>query len=154
MSKRVIRFHPLPAGEEVDLVYFSSVSNNTHRFVQGLRYPGAGTPVRIPLRPHLEGMPRVHRPYVLVVPTYGGGNPAHAIPQQVKDFLNDPTNRSFLRGVIASGNTNFGEDYCLAGRQITEKTRVPLLYCFELLGTPHDTSVVSEGLAKFWTTVA
>ena len=51
--------------ESADLVFFSSVSENTLRFVERLGRPA----VRIPLRPRVEGMVRVCRPFVLVVPT-------------------------------------------------------------------------------------
>lgn len=57
------------------LVYFSSVSENTHRFVQKLaraseaRGEGPCPAIRIPLRGDIE----VDTPYVLIVPTYGGG---------------------------------------------------------------------------------
>ena len=47
--------------------------------------------------------------YVLLTPTYGGGTIDKAVPVQVKRFLNDERNRSGIIGVIASGNTNFGE---------------------------------------------
>ncbi|WP_431985402.1 class Ib ribonucleoside-diphosphate reductase assembly flavoprotein NrdI [Streptomyces qinglanensis] len=131
------------------LVYFSSVSENTKRFVERLGLPAQ----RIPLRPRLEGMPQVTEPYVLIVPTYGGGhdNGRGAVPKQVIRFLNDPENRSLLRGVIASGNTNFGEAYCQAGRVISAKCGVPELYRFELLGTERDVRAVREGLERFWT---
>ncbi|MFI9645793.1 class Ib ribonucleoside-diphosphate reductase assembly flavoprotein NrdI [Streptomyces sp. NPDC052040] len=129
------------------LVYFSSVSENTKRFVEKLGLPAT----RIPLHAHREGMPRVTEPYVLIVPTYGGGERAGAVPKQVIRFLNDPANRTLLRGVIASGNTNFGADYCLAGRVISAKCQVPELYRFELLGTDRDVRAVREGLRKFWT---
>ncbi|WP_254910318.1 class Ib ribonucleoside-diphosphate reductase assembly flavoprotein NrdI [Gulosibacter sp. 10] len=130
-----------------DLVYFSSVSENTRRFVERLERPA----LRIPLRPRLEGMIRVDRPYVLVVPTYGGGAPSGAVPKQVKTFLNDPGNRRLLRGVITAGNTNFGEHYCLAGPVIAQKCGVPELYRFELLGTERDVRAVDAGLDRFWT---
>lgn len=93
------------------LVYFSSASNNTHRFVEKLGLPAQ----RIPLRP-TEPFLHVTEPYVLVVPTYGGGNEGGAVPRQVVKFLNDTANRALIRGVIAAGNTNFGEAYCIAGR--------------------------------------
>ena len=48
------------------LVYFSSVSENTHRFVEKLELPA----IRIPLHGPIE----VDEPYVLVLPTYGGGH--------------------------------------------------------------------------------
>ncbi|NMR21214.1 class Ib ribonucleoside-diphosphate reductase assembly flavoprotein NrdI [Cellulomonas fimi] len=127
------------------LVYFSSTSENTHRFVQRLGAPAR----RIPLRP-ADGFLRVDEPYVLMVPTYGGGNEGGAVPRQVVKFLNDEHNRSLLRGVIAAGNTNFGEAYCIAGSIISAKCTVPYLYGFELLGTPEDVHRVREGLGQFW----
>lgn len=129
------------------LVYFSSVSENTRRFVEKLALPAT----RIPLHPRREDMPQVTQPYVLITPTYGGGERAGAVPKQVIRFLNVEANRLLLRGVIASGNTNFGADYCLAGRVISAKCRVPELYRFELLGTDRDVRAVREGLQEFWT---
>ncbi|MGO2876398.1 class Ib ribonucleoside-diphosphate reductase assembly flavoprotein NrdI [Corynebacterium casei] len=127
------------------LVYFSSVSENTHRFVVKLGLPA----VRIPLRPK-EGMLCVTDPYVLILPTYGGGNMKAAIPVQVRKFLNIPSNREQLRGVITAGNTNFGEAYCCAGPKIARKCGVPELYRFELLGTDHDVQTVRDGLLRFY----
>lgn len=95
-------------------------------------------------------MPRVAAPYILIVPSYGGGEIKGAIPKQVKTFLNDPTNRSYIRGVITAGNTNCGEHYCIAGPLIAQKCRVPELYRFELFGTPSDISKVQDGLDAFW----
>lgn len=138
--------HELEPTGFADLVLFSSVSVNTLRFVQRLKRPA----VRIPLRPHLDGMIRVCRPFVLVVPTYGGGEQAGAGPKQVIVFLNDPANRALIRGVITAGNTNFGQLYCLAGPVISRKCSVPEFYRFELLGTQHDVDRANEGLELFW----
>ena len=127
------------------LVYFSSTSDNTHRFVQKLGLPAQ----RIPLRP-TEPFLHVTEPYVLIVPTYGGGNEGGAVPRQVIKFLNDEDNRALIRGVIAAGNTNFGEKYCIAGDIIAAKCHVPYLYGFELMGTTEDVHNVREGLGRFW----
>ncbi|WP_087137391.1 class Ib ribonucleoside-diphosphate reductase assembly flavoprotein NrdI, partial [Mycetocola reblochoni] len=89
------------AAQSPDLVFFSSVSENTRRFVDQLDRPA----VRVPLRPRVEGLIRVARPFVLVVPTYGGGARSGAVPKQVISFLNDPANRALIRGVITAGNT-------------------------------------------------
>ena len=132
--------------ESPDLVYFSSVSGNTRRFIENVGREAA----RIPLITRTEGVIRVTRPFVLVQPTYGGGTPTGAVPRQVKTFLNDPANRALLRGVITAGNTNFGEAFCLSGRVIARKCQVPELYRFEVFGTPHDVTRVSEGLEQFW----
>ena len=129
------------------LVYFSSASENTHRFVGRLGYRSA----RIPLRRRDEPL-TVGEEYVLFVPPYGGGSVRGAVPKQVIAFLNDPRNRSLCRGVIASGNTNFGEAYCLAGDIIASKLGVPFLYRYELLGTPTDVARVRQGLEDFWQT--
>ncbi|UYP17668.1 class Ib ribonucleoside-diphosphate reductase assembly flavoprotein NrdI [Rhodococcus sp. Z13] len=132
------------------LVYFSSTSENTHRFVQKLGIPA----VRIPLHDR-EGSFEVHAPYVLIVPTYGGGTTVTGrdtryVPKQVIRFLNNEHNRSLIRGVIAAGNTNFGESYCFAGDIVSRKCKVPYLYRFELMGTADDVERVREGLARFW----
>lgn len=131
------------------LVYFSSVSGNTARFVEklGLRAH------RIPLHP-TEPALAVDEDFVLVTPTYGGGQGAGeekgAVPKQVIRFLNDPHNRSLIRGVISAGNTNFGQAFCLAGEIVSRKCRVPHLYKLELFGTPEDVARVRAGLEQWW----
>ena len=129
-----------------NLVYFSSVSGNTHRFIEKLGMPAD----RIPLH---KWQPRLMatEPYVLVLPTYGGGTEGGAVPKQVISFLNDEHNRSLIRGVISAGNTNFGEAFCKAGDIVSRKCTVPHLYKFEVFGTPDDVTAVHEGLEAFWT---
>ncbi|HZK05140.1 MAG TPA: class Ib ribonucleoside-diphosphate reductase assembly flavoprotein NrdI [Actinomycetaceae bacterium] len=127
------------------IVYFSSASGNTHRFVERLELPAT----RIPLHWPADGF-QVDEDHVLIVPTYGGGNLKGAVPKQVIRFLNDPHNRNLTRGVIAGGNTNFGAAYCLAGDIISAKLQVPLLFRFELLGTTEDVRRVREGVLQFW----
>lgn len=133
------------------LVYFSSASENTARFVAGCRLQDEGINVyRIPLKAADQPL-NVREPYVIMVPTYGGGVVKKAVPIQVKRFLNDRANREWIRGVIASGNTNFGEAYCAAGDIIAAKCHVPFLYKYELMGTPEDTAAVRDGLVRFFT---
>ena len=126
------------------IVYYSSRSENTHRFVEKLGLRAA----RIPL-----GSEDIHirEPYVLISPTYCGDGGKGAVPKQVIRFLNDAENRSNIRGVIAAGNSNFGETYGLAGDVISQKCRVPYLYRFELLGTAEDVANVKDGMGRFWT---
>ena len=138
-----------PRGGAARVVYFSSVSENTHRFVQKLGLPA----VRIPLHDRIE----VDEPYVLILPTYGGGrangpdpDAGGYVPEQVIAFLNNPHNRSLIRGVIAAGNTNFGAEFCYAGDVVSRKCGVPYLYRFELMGTAEDVEAVRAGLANFW----
>ena len=131
------------------LVYFSSVSGNTARFVEKLGMPA----VRIPLQGD-EALV-IDEPFVLVTPTYGGGKgrgeEKGAVPKQVIRFLNEERNRQLIRGVISAGNTNFGESFGLAGDIISRKCNVPHLYRLELFGTPEDIDRVSDGLERWWT---
>ena len=127
------------------LVYFSTRSENTRRFVEKLGVPAA----RIPLRSD-EAL-KAAEPFVLVVPTYCGDDGKGAVPKPVIRFLNDAENRSNLRGVIAAGNSNFGATFGIAGDVISAKCGVPYLYRFELLGTAEDVANVKDGLERFWT---
>ncbi|MFT4230667.1 MAG: class Ib ribonucleoside-diphosphate reductase assembly flavoprotein NrdI [Microbacterium sp.] len=131
------------------VVYFSSVSGNTARFVEKLGLPAR----RIPLHASDDAL-TVDEPFVLVTPTYGGGQGRNeekgAVPKQVIRFLNDEHNRRLLRGVVSAGNTNFGEAFCLAGDIISRKCHVPHLYRLELFGTAEDVERVSAGLERWW----
>src|SRR5215213_7499154 len=113
------------------LVYFSSISGNTARFVEKVQAKLDTRAVRIPLHSSDPALV-VDEPFVLVTPTYGGGQgkgeEKGAVPRQVIRFLNDEQNRSFIRGVISAGNTNFGEHFGLAGEVISRKCSVPHLY--------------------------
>ncbi len=127
------------------LVYFSTKSENTRRFVAKLGLEAR----RIPIISD-EAL-AVDAPFILIVPTYGGGERNGAVPKQVIRFLNDADNRKHIRGVITAGNTNFGAAFGLAGDIISAKCKVPFLYRFELLGTPDDVAQVKHGLERFWT---
>lgn len=128
------------------VVYFSSATENTKRFVHKLGFPAK----RIPLHKSSPELV-VDEPYVLVCPTYGGGasisgGNTRPVPAQVIRFLNNEHNRGLLRAVIAGGNSNFGLDFGKAGDMIAAKCKVPYVYRFELLGTDEDVRLVREGL--------
>lgn len=114
------------------IVYYSKTSGNTHRFVNKLGIPA----IRIP-EDDTDAL-TVARPFVLVVPTYAGGDGKGAVPVQVIRFLNDARNRKYLQGVISTGNRNFGAAFCLAGREIAWRCSVPELAKVEIFGTPED----------------
>lgn len=130
------------------IVYFSSATENTKRFVEKLGFPSQ----RIPLT-RTDTPLRVDEPYVLVCPTYGGGasisgNNTKPVPVQVIKFLNNEHNRSFIRAVISSGNSNFGLDFGKAGDVISQKCSVPYVYRFELMGNDEDVRLVRDGLRE------
>lgn len=133
-----------------DIVYFSSASENTKRFVE--KISSELDLLRIPLKWDADAPLLTEKEYVLVLPTYGGGEYEKAVPRQVVKFLNLKQNRDLIRGVIGTGNTNFGEHYCLAADVVAAKTGVPLLQRVEILGTPDDVETVNERLKQLWIT--
>ena len=130
----------------IDIVYFSNYSGNTKRFVEKIDERNA---IRIPIDSR-GGSITVDSPYVLFVPTYGGGEGRAAIPRQVRSFLNVKENRKLLRGVVGFGNTNFGEHFCRAADMISEKTGVPIIARVEVFGTEDDVVKVKQRLEMLY----
>lgn len=137
------------------VVYYSSLTENTKRFVDKLGLPST----RIPLRMRDE-FPVVTTPFCLICPAYMGGHTfkgaqhmdesaVRYVPLQVEKFLSNPTNRDNMKCVVASGNINFGEDFCKNGDIISQQYGVPYVYRFELMGTPEDVRILRHGLRGF-----
>jgi protein involved in ribonucleotide reduction len=127
------------------LVFFSSTSENTARFIKKLDVPA----LRLPLKTADAGLVRIDEDFILVTPTYGAGSKGF-VPKQVISFLNQEENRVRCKGVIGSGNRNFHEDFCKAADIVSAKLQVPVLYRFELAGTDEDVNITQQGLNKFW----
>lgn len=124
------------------IVYFSNLTENTHRFVTNLQWDKT---LRIPIKGEMVDL--VEEPFVLICPSYGSLSSGH-VPPQVKKFLSVPEHRNFCVGVIGAGNINFGEEYAMAGDVISRKLNIPHLYRFELAGNTKDLEIVTEGLKK------
>jgi protein involved in ribonucleotide reduction len=125
----------------IHIVYFSNYSGNTKKFVEKLGLPAT----QIPISSDKKNL-TVSYPYVLFVPTYGGGADGHAIPRQVRKFLNVIENRDLLQGIVGFGNTNFGEHFCKAANMISQKTGKPVIARVEIFGTNDDVETVKERL--------
>ncbi len=128
------------------LLYYSSASGNTERFIGKLNLPATRLPVAVD-----APVPAMDSPFVLICPTFADGKGRGAVPGPVIRALNKPEIRQQLRGVIAAGNRSFGATFALAGDVIARKCNVPVLYKFELAGTPTDIQLVRQGLERFWT---
>lgn len=124
------------------VVYFSSVSGYTKRFVEGLPFEHQ----RLPLY-NTDEFVEMDEPYVLITPTYGQTE-RNAVPRQVIKFLNNEKNRSLIRGVVACGNTNFGNNFGISGDVISMKAKVPLLAKIELFGMPGDVELVTTKIKE------
>jgi len=86
---------------------------------------------------------KIDVPFILVTGTIGFGE----VPQPVQSFLD--VNYDLLRGVAASGNRNWGQNFAKAGRSISEKYQVPLLMKFEVQGTQSDISEFKDKVGQF-----
>jgi len=76
---------------------------------------------------------RLNKPYLLITYTDGLGD----IPAKVQRFLEK--NRDFCKGVVASGNSNFGHHvFGAAGEKIATTYHVPLVRKLDLRGNQTD----------------
>lgn len=117
------------------IAYYSSKSGNTHTFIEKLGRPS----FRI-----AKGVGLIGQPFLLVTPTFADPSGLRAVPPSIIAFLNQVQNRELMRGVIGSGNRNFGRFFAQGGKEVAARCRVPLLYTFELSGLNRDVEAVNE----------
>ena len=72
--------------------------------------------------------------YILITPTFGFGE----VPVAVSKFLKE--NYRHLKGVVGSGNKNWGNRFANASELISKEYNVPLLMKIELHGNKKDIS--------------
>lgn len=89
-----------------------------------------------------SGSETVDGEYVLFTYTDGYGD----IPMEVEEFLG---NNADIKGVIASGDTGYGEAFCGSGDKIAEQYNVPCLYKVENDGEDSDIEKMKEILSAF-----
>ncbi len=128
---------------QVPVYYYSSTSGMVRQFAEQLDRPVfdlGDRAVRTSVPPG---------PWVLLTPSYKTGNASNdTVPEPVRRFLEDPTTRRRLVGVMGSGNRNFAAHYQAAARQVARASGRPMLLEFELQGTPWDVAEAKELLAR------
>jgi protein involved in ribonucleotide reduction len=113
--------------------YYSSASGLVRSFAERLGRPAFNLAEREHRLSEADG------PWVLLTPSYKTGNENNdTIPEAVRRFLRSPVNRRRMVGVMGSGNRNFGRHYQMAARQIAAQSHRPVLFEFEIAGTPWD----------------
>ena len=118
---------------QTPVYFYSSASGLVRSFAERLGRPVLDLSVREHRLSEADG------PWVLLTPSYKTGNDRNdTIPEAVRRFLRSPVNRRRMVGVIGSGNRNFGRHYQMAARQIAERSGRPVLFEFEIAGTPWD----------------
>lgn len=123
----------------MQIVYFTSKTGNTARFVNKLQRAS----VKI-----VKGL-IVNEPFILFVPTYAAMDGKGSVPTPTIKFLNEFTNRSNLRGIVGFGNRNFGKNFAIGSEVISLKCKVPILHKVELFGTPEDVEIVQCRIKEY-----
>lgn len=89
-----------------------------------------------------EGL-QVDKPYLLITYTDGLGN----VPLKVADFLE--RNSKLCKGVVVSGNSNFGNHvFGGAGDKIAEQYGIPLVHKIDLRGYIADYEIIQKFYEK------
>lgn len=123
--------------EKTPVYYYSSTSNLTGRFAEHLA-EATGRAVHNLADAEVRKS-EASGPWVLLTPSYKAGNADEVtLPAGVRSFLRSPSNRRRMVGIIGSGNRNFGVYYQAAARELATTSRRPVLFEFELAGTPED----------------
>lgn len=106
------------------LIVYDSRTGNVKRFINNLK-------LNIPMIQVTDGL-IVNEPFILVTYTTKIGQ----TPQTTLDFLKN--NHNYLLSVASSGNKNWGQYFAKSADNISQMYHVPILFKFELFGTPND----------------
>lgn len=112
------------------VIAYDSKTGNVKRFIQKL--DADAECIQIDEEMSLD------TPFVLVTYTTGFGQ----VPEKVQKFL--ARNHGQLQAVAASGNRNWGQCFAVSADRIASQYNVPVLYKFELSGTPSDVANFQE----------
>ena len=89
-------------------------------------------------------------PYVLLTPTYDQPRGGFT-PKPVQTFLDKHAH--LMVGVAATGNLNFQEYYCQAGKDISKQHGVPIVHRIDIMGTVDDYRTIDDGMTRHWQTL-
>lgn len=115
-------------------IYYYSMTGNTKSFLQRSKFDNYE---------NINSVEEVNEPFIIATGTVKYGE----VPLPVINFLEN--NSQYLRGVISSGNRNWGENFAKAGDVIAKKYNVPLIMKFELRGSQKQLEEFNERMDKF-----
>lgn len=110
------------------MIAFASRTGNVRYIVSRLGLPAV----------EIDDHSRIAEPFLLFTYTDGLGE----VPSQVRKFMEE--SGAYCRGVVVSGNSNFGRCFGGAGHAIAEKWQVPLVRKLELRGFPEDYEAIKR----------
>lgn len=104
------------------LIVYDSLTGNVNRFINKVKLNNLKLSSELILK----------EPFILITYTTGFGQ----VPETTAKFLNN--NHQYLKGVVSSGNTNWGKFFGNAANIISDTFNVPLIMKFEMSGTEQD----------------
>lgn len=113
----------------MQIAYASSGTKNVERLVSLLPYDN----MDIEQASIHELQRLVSSPFVIAVPSYENS-------PQYDDFatLLDMDVLGNCKGIIGSGNKNFGDLYLVTAKELSKEFSIPIIYEMEFFGTKHD----------------
>ncbi len=111
-------------------IAYMSLTGNVRNFVDRL---GVSDLVEI-----VTGDESIDGDFVLITHSPDAGE----ISYEIEDFMDEYKN--YCKGVVASGDRSYGDDYTLVAETISEEYGVPIVHRFELMGTDEDVEVVKN----------
>lgn len=108
------------------MIFYASRTGNVRSIVEALCLPATD----------IKGDMKPLGPFILFTYTDGLGD----VPQIVKSFMNE--HHVLCKGVIVSGNRNFGELFCAAGDKIAQQYNIPVVAKYDLRGPESNDELV------------
>lgn len=106
------------------MIVYTSRTGNIRHIVSNLELPSC----------ELTNKLITNYPYFLFIYTDGLGD----IPKHVTEFLSIVENQLNIKGVIVSGNTNFGETFCKPAEIISDRFNISIIRKIDLRGNDED----------------
>lgn len=106
------------------LIVYSSKTGNIERF---LKKTGITSVLKT-----IDGSEIINEDFILLTYTIGIGE----IPTEVSTFMKN--NSAKCKGLIGSGNKNWGSAFCNSVTLLHEQYNIPILMTFEMSGNKHD----------------
>lgn len=111
------------------LIVYLSLTGNIRRFIDKLDVES------FEINPNdFSANIEINQEYIVIVPSYDD-----EITNIVSEFIDYKDNVKYLRGIVGSGERNFGEKYYIFNaKDLAKKYNSPLLFDFEKSGTEDD----------------
>ena len=115
------------------MIAFASRTGNVRYIVSKLQLPSV----------EITSELIIHQPFIIFTYTDALGD----VPYVVQRFMEN--NHNYCRGIIASGNSNFGHHvFCQSANKLSDTYKIPIIRKIELRGFQHDYDAIRDFYSK------